>query len=101
AVAFVYHGTIFKSPSPATNAVAAVTGGSSSATPKPAKPRVVAPPASDTKCTLSLDAVAIPTTKAAGRIHGRDFIVERAGLYNGTLVLREGTHGPVTVGFTV
>ena len=38
---------------------------------------------------------------AAGRIHGQDFVVERAGLQNGTLTLREGTRGAVTFGVQI
>jgi hypothetical protein len=38
---------------------------------------------------------------AAGRIHGQDFIVERASFQNGTLTLREGTRGPVDFGITI
>jgi predicted RNA-binding Zn-ribbon protein involved in translation (DUF1610 family) len=100
-VAFVYHGTIFKSPAHDTNEVASADGSPPPAVHKAAKPPLVAPPANDTNWTLSLDTAAIPAVKAAGRIHGRDFIVERASLSNGTLILREGAHGPVTFGFTV
>jgi DNA-directed RNA polymerase subunit RPC12/RpoP len=68
----------------------------------PPKPAVVAPPASDTNWMLSLDGVDFPATAAAGRIHGQDFIVERANLStNGTLTIRSGTRGPAEFGLTI
>jgi len=105
AIAFVYRGTIFKSKSAPvatagdtteeTNQVPAKT----QQTPKPA---LVAPPANDTNWTLSLDSVTnFPDATAAGRIHGQDFIVERAVLQNGTLTLRAGTRGPVDLGIII
>jgi hypothetical protein len=62
---------------------------------KPEKPAAVAPPASDTNWMLSLGTNAIPDSPVAGRIHGQDFVVERATFQNGSLMLRNGTHGPV------
>ncbi|MGH7952773.1 MAG: hypothetical protein ACREFE_12775 [Limisphaerales bacterium] len=62
-VGFIYHGTIFKS-NPSTN----TAGG--------------------TNWTLALDAVTIPESPAAGRIHGQTFICERAIFQNGALTLR-------------
>jgi DNA-directed RNA polymerase subunit RPC12/RpoP len=107
AVAFVYRGTIFKSKDNST-AVASDTTDESSQTPastpkppKPPKPAPVAPPASDTNWTLALEGVTIPDSTAAGRIHGQDFIVERAMLQNGTLTLREGRNGSVTFGLMI
>ncbi|HEY1716943.1 MAG TPA: hypothetical protein VGH42_01460 [Verrucomicrobiae bacterium] len=92
AVAFVYRGTIFKS----------VSGQSSAKTKSSSKPAPVAPPASDANWTLSLDSLTnFPDATAAGRIHGQDFIVERAILQNGTLTLREGKSGPVTLGVQI
>ena len=44
---------------------------------------------------LKLDTAVIPDSTAAGRIHGQNFIVERASLQNGTLTLRYGTRGAV------
>ena len=67
----------------------------------PAKPVLVAPPASDTNWLLTLGTNAIPDGPVAGRIHGQDFISERATFQNGTLTLREGTRGPVEFGVTV
>jgi DNA-directed RNA polymerase subunit RPC12/RpoP len=68
----------------------------------PPKPAVVAPPASDTNWMLSLDGVDFPATAAAGRIHGQDFIVERANFStNGTLTIRNGTRGPVEFGLNI
>jgi DNA-directed RNA polymerase subunit RPC12/RpoP len=94
AVGFVYRGTIFKphSPGAKTNQVISATN---------EKPAVVAPEADDTNWTMNLAAVTIPNSTAAGRIHGQDFIIERAGFYSGSLTLRAGTHGPVTSGVTI
>ena len=63
-----------------------------------AAPKPVAPPASDTNWMLALAPNAIPDSPVAGRIHGQDFIVERASFQNGTLTLRAGTGGPVEFG---
>jgi len=66
------------------------------------KPKLlVAPPASDTNWLLTLDAAAIPDTPVAGRIHGQDFIIERAGFQNGVLTLRAGGRGPVEFGVQI
>ncbi|HTA95294.1 MAG TPA: hypothetical protein VK769_04150, partial [Verrucomicrobiae bacterium] len=107
-VAYVYHGAKFRFPMMAgrdgqpsltateeTNQVPAKA-------PKPFKPVPVAPPASDTNWMLSLDGMTnFPDATAAGRIHGQDFIVERAGLQNGTLTLRAGKNGAVTFGVEI
>jgi DNA-directed RNA polymerase subunit RPC12/RpoP len=105
AVAFVYRGTIFKSKD---NSTTATNGGSAETnqvtvkTPKPPKPAPVAPPASDTNWMLNLDAVAIPDSPAAGRIHGQDFIAERASYStNGVLTIRAGTRGTVDFGLNI
>ena len=63
-----------------------------------AHPPVIAPPASDTNWLLSLGTNAIPNSPVAGRIHGQDFIVERASFVNGALMLCAGTRGPVEFG---
>ena len=60
-----------------------------------------APPASDTNWMLVLNTNAIPDTPAAGRIHGLDFIIERATFQNGTLTLRQGTRGSVEFGVQI
>jgi len=70
-------------------------------TPTRPRPAPAAPPANDTNWTLKLNAEAIPDSTAAGRIHGQDFIVERASLQNGTLTLRSGTRGAVTFGVLI
>ncbi|HZT23390.1 MAG TPA: hypothetical protein VFB55_10815 [Verrucomicrobiae bacterium] len=64
-------------------------------------PRLIPPPANDTNWMLNLAGVKIPDTRAAGRIHGEDFVVERAFLQGGTLTLRYGTRGPVVLGLTI
>ena len=59
-----------------------------------------APTASDTNWTLTLVHAAIPDSPVVGRIHGQDFISERAAYlnFNGILILRHGAHGPVESG---
>jgi hypothetical protein len=64
----------------------------------PPAPKLVAPPASNTNWMLTLDTVEIPNGPVVGRIHGQDFIVERANFQNGMLTLRYGTKGPVEFG---
>lgn len=64
----------------------------------PPKPTLVAPPANDTNWSLTLSTNALPDAPVAGRIHGRDFIVERATFQNGTLTLRLGTRGTMDFG---
>jgi hypothetical protein len=50
--------------------------------------------------TLNLDAVTIPDTTAAGRIHGQDFICDRATLQNGALTLRGTNNTSLAIRFT-
>jgi hypothetical protein len=64
----------------------------------PPKPAIIAPPASDTNWMLALGTNTIPDSTAAGRIHGKDFIVERATFQNGSLTLREGAKGGMEFG---
>jgi hypothetical protein len=95
---FAFHGRIFKS-----------TGGQGAPgtsppqkpvrPPPPPKPVVVAPPANDTNWMLDLAAVTIPDATAAGRVHGRDFICDRAILQGGTLTLRGATDLGATINF--
>lgn len=94
--AFAFRGKLFKS-GPAQNPPT-VTNETVKA---PAKPALVAPPASDTNWLLALGTNAIPAAPVAGRVHGADFISERAVFQNGTLTLRQGTHGPVEFGVTI
>ena len=109
AAVFVFRGKIFKSSVAVvpTNQVASGLEEVSTAPAtnqirtKPAPVPLVAPPASDTNWMLSLEAAAIPNSIAAGRIHGRDFIVERAILQGGTLTLRTGRGGPVEFGVMI
>jgi DNA-directed RNA polymerase subunit RPC12/RpoP len=94
---FAFHGKIFKS-----------TGGQGApgtspsqkpVKPPPPKPVVVAPPADDARWMLNLDAATIPDLPAAGRIHGRDFICDRANLQGGALTLRGATDLGATINF--
>jgi len=65
------------------------------------RPALVAPHANDTNWMMNLAAADIPDVAAQGRIHGQDFIAERAVLQNGTLTLRSGRSGPVTLGLQI
>jgi DNA-directed RNA polymerase subunit RPC12/RpoP len=67
---------------------------------KPAPP-VVAPPANGTNWVLNLETMNFPDTPAAGRIHGQDFLSQRAYLQNGALTLRAGTKGSVEFGLVI
>jgi DNA-directed RNA polymerase subunit RPC12/RpoP len=104
AIAFVYRGTIFKSKN-VSAANATDTAPSSNPPVKvqaPPKPAPVAPPANDANWTLNLASLTnFPDSAPAGRIHGLDFIVERATYQNGALTLRAGTRGTVEFGITV
>jgi len=64
-----------------------------SAKKKPKAARPYAPPANDTNWTLHLADVEIPDTPAAGRIHGLDFLSQRATLQGGRLEFRQGGTG--------
>jgi hypothetical protein len=66
-----------------------------------ANERLLAPPASDTNWLMNLADAAIPETTVVGRIHGQDFILERAAYQNGLLILRQGQRGPVEFGVTI
>ncbi len=67
----------------------------------PAKPAVIAPPASDTNWMLTLDTNAIPDATVAGRIHGQDFIIERSSFQNGVLTLRAEAKGTFEFGVQI
>ncbi len=95
---FAFHGRIFKS--------AGGQGASGTSQPQPPvkpppppKPVVVAPPANDASWRLELAAATVPDSTVAGRIHGRDFICERAILQGGALTLRSATDLGATINF--
>jgi regulation of enolase protein 1 (concanavalin A-like superfamily) len=67
----------------------------------PPKPALVAPPANDTNWTLHLETTTTPAAPVTGRIHGRDFIIERATHVNGGLILRQGSGGPMEFGAVI
>jgi DNA-directed RNA polymerase subunit RPC12/RpoP len=104
AAAFAFRGKIFKH-SGGAPADEVASGSDAESTPAKtqtrARPALVAPPANDTNWMLKLDTAVIPDSTAAGRIHGQDFIVERASLQNGTLTLRYGTRGSVALGVLI
>jgi hypothetical protein len=90
---------VLDNPPPQTNAVA-----TTNLAPKPPpKPAPVAPPANDADWMLNLETVTnLPDAPVAGRIHTKNFIIERAYFStNGTLTLRAGTHGPVELGVLI
>ena len=109
AAVFVFRGKIFKSSVPVAPANQVSPGSEEAYTQpqtqvrtKPAPPApLVAPPASDANWMLDLGTAAIPDSTAAGRIHGQDFIVERAILQSGTLTLRAGRAGTVESGIII
>lgn len=96
--AAIYWATIIRPRQHATQAEAQPTNASVA---EPPKPKLVAPPADDANWMLTLGTNAISDSPVAGRIHGQDFIVERANFQNGTLTLRYGTRGPVEFGVLI
>ena len=98
ATVFALRGKIFKTAAPTPVKVAAVA---TNAAPPPPKPAPVAPHASDTNWMLTLDQAVIPNGPVVGRIHGQDFIIERANFQNGVLTLRAGTKGALEFGAQV
>jgi len=104
--AFVFRGKIIKFETKEINQAAKVVGEeptlpTNQIVLQPPKPALIAPPANDTNWMLDLTGVTIPDARAAGRIHGQGFIVERAILQNGTLTLREGRSGPIALGVQI
>ncbi|HEY5345088.1 MAG TPA: hypothetical protein VIK62_01945 [Verrucomicrobiae bacterium] len=97
AAAFIFHGKIFKSENTAAPKTVAVITNSA----PPPKPAPVAPHASDTNWMMVLDDAVTPNMTAAGRIHGQDFVIERAYFQNGTLTLRAGARGAIESGVQI
>lgn len=60
-----------------------------------------APPAKNSNWTLDLGAAVIPEAPAAGRVHGRDFVCERAIFASGILTLRMGPQGGMDLGVVI
>jgi hypothetical protein len=98
AAAGVIYWTTIIHPRQTTKNSSATNEVSSTNSAKPEKPALVAPKASDANWTLDLGTNAIPDSPVVGRVHGEDFIMERANFQNGTLTLRYGTHGPMEFG---
>jgi hypothetical protein len=67
----------------------------------PPTPAVVVAPSVDSPWRNNLAGVSFPDTPVAGRIHGQEFLADRAFLQNGTLILRRGTEGPMDFGLTI
>jgi len=65
-----------------------------------AAPGLALSPASDTNWMLELTN-AIPGSPVAGRIHGLDFLMERASFQGGSLAFRAGAHGPMEFGLVI
>jgi hypothetical protein len=105
AAVFVFRGKIFKSDGGQTSRTASGVAPAKNQPPPqpqpPAPPPVVVPPANDTNWMLNLDAVTIPDSPAAGRIHGQNFNCDRAILRGGMLTLCEGLSDPVTLGVQI
>ena len=97
AAVFAFHGNFFKTGTPP---LAKPTVAITNSTPPP-KPAPGAPPASDTNWLMTLEDAMIPNSTGVGRIHGQDFIIERAIFQNGTLTLRDGAHGPIESGVQI
>jgi DNA-directed RNA polymerase subunit RPC12/RpoP len=98
AVAFVYRGTIFRTPTPLA-AKDGATNQTNQVHEKKSAPALPAPPSNDTNWVLNLKGAAIPEATAAGRVEGQDFICERATLQGGLLTLRNGDLS-IAVNFT-
>jgi len=101
AAAFVFRGKIFSSSGSQTHQVAKTRDGEQIPPPEPPKPAVVVPHANDANWTLDLNTAAIPDTPAAGRIHGKDFLNQRAYLEAGTLTMRTANRGSPDLGLSV
>lgn len=104
AVVAIFHKQLFKAPTPISTSGDQSSINSTSPPPpkKPEKPAPVAPPASDADWMLALVTTnPIPDTPVAGRIHGQNFIMERATFQNGNLTIRAGTRGPVEFGMQI
>jgi DNA-directed RNA polymerase subunit RPC12/RpoP len=98
AVGIVYWATIIH-PRQSASGAQATNSATAGNKPKPAeKPAPVAPPANDTNWMLVLNTNPVPDSPVVGRIHGRDFIAERAQFQNGSLTIRAGTRGGVEFG---
>ena len=55
----------------------------------------------DTNWTLNLAERSLPETRAAGRINGRDFGLERASVQGGLLSFRQGSRTPREIAITI
>jgi hypothetical protein len=99
-VLFAFHGSIFKSTS-GQGAPVSLPPQKPIVPPPPPKPLLVAPPANDALWMLNLDEATIPDSTAAGRVHGQDFIVNRADIRGDTMMLRAGMQGTLDFAITI
>lgn len=67
---------------------------------KPVVP-VVAPPGGDTNSRLNLADAKIPDTPVAGQINGQSFVIQRATIRGGMLILWQGPKWPPEFGMAV
>ncbi len=93
AAIFVYHGTIFKNPTPPPVVTTAPSPKTNAPPKKPSPPTLIAPQANDTNWMLNLKGVDIPHSTAAGRVDGQNFICQHATFTGGFLNLRDGDLG--------
>jgi DNA-directed RNA polymerase subunit RPC12/RpoP len=104
AVVYVYHGAKFSIPflGPTYGRATLETNQSPAKAQVPSRSALIAPHASDANWMLNLGGmVNFPDEPAAGRIHGQDFLADRANFStNGILTIRAGTRGPFEFGLT-
>ena len=101
AAVFMFGRKIFKSDGGQTSRTVPAKNHHPEKTQTPAPPSVVVLPADDTNWMLDLAAVTIPDSMAAGRVHGQNFICDRAVLQGGMLTLRVGARGAPDFGMVI
>ena len=95
---FVFHDKIFK---PSDQPITAKTNSPGSDVAKAPATFTPAPPGSETNWTLNLADRTFPEARAAGRINGRSFAMEKATVTGGALTLRHGTRTPAEMSVTI
>ena len=100
ATAFVFHDSIFgnkKADAP----VAADDKPTPVATPTPAPVPAPLPVVADARWNLDVSEMAFPDAPAVGKIHGEDFVCDRAYLQGGILTLRQSKDGGTDLSVSV